>query len=273
MEPSNLFVTTDDETTPVAFDPAKVTGTRLTPLYDGAPAPSWIWLRFMGETEFDRTEPEEIEIDVVVPALDENTGELTSKTAKEKRVIEKIVVPVGTKTYRRLTWGPKLIALWPAAMLEVIGGIEIDTADIDMTAADPEFRDAWQVDGDTITLDPKLMKPIARRQVNAWRDEQDRLPIQVDGLGEFSADERSVRNIMGAAQLAGLAMAAEQPYSVAWSLHDNSEIAMDAGQIIALGTALGARTSALYTTARAQKATIEAATSAAEIKDVLAGLE
>ena len=134
------------------------------------------------------------------------------------------------------------------------------------------FRSAWRLQGQVILIDLELMKPLACAKVNEWRDAQNLTPLTVVGLGTFTADEQSVRNIIVAAQMAAVAKGAGQPYTVEWSLDDNSKIDMSADQIISLGTAMGQRTAALYVTARGHKNAIEAATTVAEVEAVLDSL-
>lgn len=137
---------------------------------------------------------------------------------------------------------------------------------------DRVFREAWQVDGDVIVHDPELMKPIAISMVNEWRDREDAKPISFGGK-TYSADPISIRNIMGAAQMAMLAQMAGQSYEVEWSLHDDTAQVLDASGIIGLGQAVGMRTNQIYVAARDKKATIDAATTEQEVRDVIATIE
>lgn len=137
---------------------------------------------------------------------------------------------------------------------------------------DRKFRSAWVLNGDVIEVDVEKAKPIAIEKVNEWRDAQKELPFTVTGIGEFSADQDSKANVDGAAQAALMAKLGGQPFTINWSLHDDSEITLDADQMQEVGLALMAHINTAHTTARGYKDQVKAATTMVEIEAVLDGL-
>ena len=82
----------------------------------------------------------------------------------------------------------------------------------------------------------------------------------------FHADKG---HIGGATQLAVLAKAASQPFSMDWTLYDNTVVTLNADQMIAVGTALGIFVNSLYTTARLIREDIEACTTNAQVDAIV----
>ncbi len=85
----------------------------------------------------------------------------------------------------------------------------------------------------------------------------------------FDATTDSQAKIAGAVQLAQLALMAGEPFSIDWTLADNSVATLTSQELIAIGVALGTRTSAIYSTARTLRAQIDAATTAAEVEAIV----
>lgn len=75
----------------------------------------------------------------------------------------------------------------------------------------------------------------------------------------YDSDPDSRANIAGAAQGAAIAQAAGAPWSVTWTLADNTAAALDAAQTVALGLACLAHVDAAHAHARMRRAQIEAA--------------
>lgn len=67
--------------------------------------------------------------------------------------------------------------------------------------------------------------------------------------------------IVGAAQLALMAQAAGQPYSIDWTLSDNTHLTLDAAGMIAVGAALGAHVAEAFSIALQLRGQVAAATS------------
>lgn len=152
-----------------------------------------------------------------------------------------------------------------------INGIQRDAATLTLPL-DDSFREAWEYSGDAVVIDVELAKPIAIARINVWRDELKNQPFTVEGLGQFSADNDSKTNIDGAAQAALMAKLGGQPFSINWSLHDDSEITLDADQMQTVGLALMDHINTAHIVARGYKDQIRSATSMTEIDAVLDGL-
>jgi hypothetical protein len=67
--------------------------------------------------------------------------------------------------------------------------------------------------------------------------------------------------IVGAVQLALLAQAAGQPYSIDWTLSDNTHLTLDAAGMIAVGAALGEHVASAFAIGRKLREQIAVATS------------
>lgn len=79
-------------------------------------------------------------------------------------------------------------------------------------------------------------------------------------FGRFDSDPRSQAKIIGAAQLASIAAARGEPFSIRWTLQDNSTVVLDAPAMIAVGVAMGQHIDSVHQIGRAKRAAIEAAT-------------
>lgn len=76
--------------------------------------------------------------------------------------------------------------------------------------------------------------------------------------GTFDADGAARANVGGAVALAQLATAAGHPFSIAYTLHDNTSVVLDAAVMVSVGLLLGAQVQAAFATARALRAQINA---------------
>ncbi|MBH0112702.1 DUF4376 domain-containing protein [Novosphingobium sp. YJ-S2-02] len=77
--------------------------------------------------------------------------------------------------------------------------------------------------------------------------------------GAVDTSEEAQRNIVGATLAAQIALAAAQPFSIDWTMADNSEANLDAEAMIAVGLAVVAHIDACHARARALRAEINAA--------------
>ena len=75
--------------------------------------------------------------------------------------------------------------------------------------------------------------------------------------------------IVGAAQLALMARAAGQPYSIDWTLSDNTHVTLDASGMIAVGAALGAHVAEAFAIGIHLRQQIAAATSFEELDAIV----
>jgi len=79
-------------------------------------------------------------------------------------------------------------------------------------------------------------------------------------FGRFDSDPASQAKIIGAAQLASIALAQGQPFSIRWTRQDNTAVELDAPAMIAVGVAMGQHIDSVHQIGRAKRAAIEAAT-------------
>ncbi|TDQ40945.1 DUF4376 domain-containing protein [Tepidicella xavieri] len=103
-----------------------------------------------------------------------------------------------------------------------------------------------------------------RARVNAERYRQETMPLTYLGK-TFDADERSIQRITGAVQAAQAAVSAGAPFSIDWVCADNTEITLDAQQMIGMPAALMQRVYAVHLHARQLKAAVDAATTEADL--------
>lgn len=90
----------------------------------------------------------------------------------------------------------------------------------------------------------------------------------IPGLGAFQSDPASQRLITGSVVLAQLAVAQGAPFSVTWTLADNSIADLDAEAMIAVGVALGMHVEACHVAGRVARSALEAASTAEEVAAV-----
>jgi hypothetical protein len=91
--------------------------------------------------------------------------------------------------------------------------------------------------------------------------------------GRFDSAPRSREFLNGAAQLALMAQLADAPFSIQWTLADNSTVTLDAAEMIAAAAAVAAHVDAMHQRGRVLKARIDAAETMAEIEAVVWTLE
>lgn len=70
-----------------------------------------------------------------------------------------------------------------------------------------------------------------------------------DGV-RFDSDEQAQARIMGAVQMAVLAVGAGQPFAIDWTLEDNTVRQLTAAEMVAVGLALGTHVGTAHATAR-----------------------
>lgn len=115
---------------------------------------------------------------------------------------------------------------------------------------------------DPRTLDD--LKAAKWEQAKSARDAAEYGGFTWDG-STFDSDSVATGRITGAAVLALMASMAGQPYSIVWTLFDNTTRVLDASQMMAVGAALGTHVQAAHDAADARRLLINAATSAAEL--------
>jgi hypothetical protein len=132
---------------------------------------------------------------------------------------------------------------------------------------------SWLYHGTIGTTWP-LNYDAAAHKAQAWeRIKRERSAREYGGFewdgSRFDSDPESQRRIQGAAQLATLAAAANQPFEIDWTLEDNTVRTLTGAEMIAVGMAMGVHVSTQYAIARGLRAAIEAATTPEGIEAVV----
>lgn len=115
---------------------------------------------------------------------------------------------------------------------------------------------------DPVAGDLDTAKAVKWSEIKAQRDQLECSGFDLAGVGRFDSDEESRNKIIGASLAAKIARDAEQPYSIAWTLADNTVAQLDADGIIDAGFAMLAHLNAIHQRSRALYALIQAAETA-----------
>lgn len=112
-------------------------------------------------------------------------------------------------------------------------------------------------------IDPRTLedhKTAAWERIKLARAAAEKTPFTYDG-SVYDADQA---HISGAVQGALLSQVAGQPFTIDWTLADNTIKTLNAEQMIGVGVALITRVSGIYDTARSLRTQIEACTTPAQ---------
>jgi hypothetical protein len=115
-----------------------------------------------------------------------------------------------------------------------------------------------------IAVDMRLLNEAKEQKWATLKDARtaaESAPFICDG-SVYQADKE---RISGAVQLALLAQLAGQPFTIDWTLSDNTVRTLDAAQMIAVGVAMGTSVSAIFGTARSLREQLDAATTIVEV--------
>jgi hypothetical protein len=118
--------------------------------------------------------------------------------------------------------------------------------------------------------DPRTLAQIKAAQwaaIKAERSAREFGGFTWDGSA-FDSDAISQSRIQGAAQLAQLAIAGAQPFSIDWTLADNSTRTLNATEMISVGIAMGAHIETQHGIARTLRQQINAATTTEQVEAV-----
>lgn len=105
-------------------------------------------------------------------------------------------------------------------------------------------------------------------EIKAARSAAEFAPFTWDG-SSFDANASAIQHISGAVQMALLAQLASQPFSIDWTLFDNTVRTLSGADMIAVGIAAGTHSGAVYDHARVLRDQIEAATTADAVAAVV----
>ncbi len=127
-------------------------------------------------------------------------------------------------------------------------------------------------DGKPVEKPPYMptIEELKTRKWNSVRIERDRLEqAGVPYLGKIlDSDTVSVQRIAIAVQAAQAAIAANVPFTLAWTMQDNTAVEMDAAQVVGMSVALAQYSDGLHQTARALREQIEAAETVEELANI-----
>ena len=99
------------------------------------------------------------------------------------------------------------------------------------------------------------------------RDANQAMGFAWDG-SKFDSDDISVQRIQGALQLALLALSAGQPFSIVWTLYDNTTRTMSAQDMVNMYLALGTFVQSIFTAGVNLRNQINAATSLSQLHNI-----
>lgn len=116
-------------------------------------------------------------------------------------------------------------------------------------------------------VDLPLSKSRAWANAKQVRDYKEFGPFTYNGL-VFDGDVDAQRRINLAVMGAQAALIAGQPWSMDWTLADNSVVTLTASEMVAVAQALGANIAAAHEEARLKRAAIEAATTIEELENI-----
>ncbi|MBB6503221.1 hypothetical protein F4693_000170 [Sphingomonas endophytica] len=137
-------------------------------------------------------------------------------------------------------------------------------------ASDTVEPGTWRWDGSALIA---IAPTIEALRSACWEAVKARRQAAEDGgcaspLGAVDTDQESRLKVSGAVQMAMIAQAANQPFTVDWTMHDDSVVKHDAAAMIAMGLAVGRHIAACHAVALAKRAAIDAAVNAADIAAV-----
>lgn len=104
-------------------------------------------------------------------------------------------------------------------------------------------------------------------QIKQARSQAEYAGFTWDG-STFDSDAISQQRINGAVSLALIAMQTAQPYSITWTLADNTLRVLSAGDMVSVGLALGTHVQTTFNKGQQLQQQIEAATTKEEIESI-----
>lgn len=122
-------------------------------------------------------------------------------------------------------------------------------------------------------LRPVYVPDIEDLRIQAWakikaeRDQKEQSGVPY--LGKvLDSDTTSVQRIAIAVQAAQAAVAADLPFTLAWTMQDNTAVKMDAAQVVGMSVALAQYSDSLHQIARGLRAQVETAKTAEELANI-----
>jgi len=116
-------------------------------------------------------------------------------------------------------------------------------------------------------------RTLSQAQADTWETiKADRGIAQLAGFTwngyKFDSDDISIQRIQGAVQLAVLAQAAGSPFSIVWTLYDNTTLTMSGSDIINMYLSLGSFIQGIFATGVTLRNQINSATSISQLYSI-----
>lgn len=148
--------------------------------------------------------------------------------------------------------------------------IEVPTWDIFQKVEDHIFTMPAYIGGTKVTSLPELETARINKwnNIKTYRDKQEYGGFIWNG-SPFDSDPQSQSRIQGGVQLAILAQQANQPFSITWTLQDNTSRVLNGDDMIAVGQALAAHVQNIHTIGRVLREELNAATTVEEINSIV----
>lgn len=134
----------------------------------------------------------------------------------------------------------------------------------------PEGPAAFDADSRT-WIDPRPLQQIKDdkwEEIKAARDAAEYGGFVCNDK-RYDSDSISQQRIIGSVSMAMLAAQGAQPFSIDWTLADNSVVTLDGAGMIAVGEALGVHVATQHATARTLRTQIELALERGEVAEIV----
>lgn len=127
----------------------------------------------------------------------------------------------------------------------------------------------WQIQDIPLELEPTLEKLKNKKwaEIKVKRDQLEQSGVPYLGK-PLDSDPVSVQRIAIAVQAAQAAIAANMPFTLAWTMQDNTAVEMDAAQVVGMSVALAMYSDSLHQTARTLREQIESAETAEALEAI-----
>lgn len=134
--------------------------------------------------------------------------------------------------------------------------------------ASPGNSYAWDAVNKVWTLNIALGQSLAWTRIKAARDAAIASGVTYNG-NVYDSNATSQLRLMGAAQMAQIAISSGTAYSVNWTLQNNSLVTLTAQEVIALAMAVGQNYQTLFNKGQSLRSQIMAATTQSQLDAVV----
>lgn len=122
----------------------------------------------------------------------------------------------------------------------------------------------WDAEGRQMVEDMAKLRALRWAEIKLARDAAEVAGCETP-LGRIDTTAASQVKIAGAVQMAMLAQAAGEPFSISWTMQDNTTVDHDDAAMIGMGLAVGQHVRVCHEVSRTKREQLEAATDAATI--------